>query len=84
MKWSDDLQMFSRKHKIKCKQIIKAPMHPTTITDFVISDIFSLLFFDVESSLILKTPESKYPAVVTVTSAAMIYGSSLYFVLFYF
>lgn len=57
-------------------------MHPTTITDFVISDIFSLLFFDVESSLILKTLESKYPAVVTVTSAAMIYGSSLCFLLF--
>lgn len=47
MIWSDDLQMFSRRHKIKCKQIIETPMHPTAITDFVKSDIFSL-FFDVE------------------------------------
>lgn len=73
MIWSDDLQMFSRRHKIKCKQIIKTPMHPTAITDFAKSDIFSL-FFDVEFSLKQATLENKYSAdvVPTVISPAMV------------
>lgn len=72
MNWSDNLQVFSRRHKIKCKQIIKTPMHPTTITDFVKPDIASLLFVDVASSL--KVPTNKYSAdeVPTVILPAMV------------
>lgn len=74
MSWSDDLQVFSRRHKIKCKQINKTPMHPTTITNFVKPDIVSLLFVDAASSLKLATLENKYVAaeVPTVISPAMV------------
>lgn len=74
MNWSDDLQVFSRRHKIKCKQIIKTPMHPTTITNFVKPDIVSLLFVDAASSLKVAKLENKYLAaeVPTVISPAMV------------
>lgn len=74
MSWSDDLQVFSRRHKIKCKQIIKTPMHPTTINDFVKPDIVCLLFVDAASSLKVVTLENKYLAaeVPTVISPAMV------------
>lgn len=75
MNWFDDLQVYSCRHKIKCKQIIKTPMHPTTITVvFVKPDIVSLLFVDVASSLKVATLENKYSADEVPTVISPLYG----------